>query len=221
MKAEILIVEDNEQLSESNRRYFELAGFEVKTAFTVAQARAALSESDPDVILLDVMLPEGDGVGFCREIFGETDAQIIFLTAKVSEEDQVKNFEAGGSVVMVSCVESALRNKELKRNILPEILKIGDLRFNIQSSLALWKNSDLLLSKKEFSVLLLLFRNHGKPVSPETIYETIWKAPLENGKNTLWRHMSCLKRKLFAACGENAEITYNRALGYVLTVFVE
>jgi DNA-binding response OmpR family regulator len=100
MKAEILLVEDNEQLSETNRRYLELAGYEVKAAFTVEQARAFLEQADPDVILLDVMLPDGDGVDFCREIYGETDAQIIFLTAKASEEDQVLGLEAGGSIYL-------------------------------------------------------------------------------------------------------------------------
>lgn len=228
MKSEILLVEDNEQLNETNRRYLELAGYEVKTAYSLAEARAALSESDPDVILLDVMLPDGDGVDFCREIYDETDAQIIFLTAKASEEDQVKGFEAGGSVyltkpyslkVMVSVVESALRKREAKRDQLPKLLKIGDLRLNLPSALASWRDTDLLLSKKEFAILLLLSEHYGKPVSPEFVYETVWKAPLGNDKNSLWRQISSLKRKLFAVCREKAEITYSRASGYVLTVF--
>jgi DNA-binding response OmpR family regulator len=228
MKAEILLVEDNEQLSEMNRCYLELEGFAVKTAFTIAQARAALEESEPDVILLDVMLPDGDGIDFCREIYDETSAQIIFLTAKVSEEDQIKGFEAGGSVyltkpysmkVMVSCIESSLRKKNTKAGKFPKIIKIGALSLHLQSSLALWNDTDLLLSKKEFSVLLFLVRNHGKPVTPETLYETVWKAPLAGDRNSLWRHMSCLKRKLSAVCGEKAEITYSRTAGYVLTVF--
>jgi DNA-binding response OmpR family regulator len=228
VKSKILLVEDNEQLSETNRLYLELAGYDVRTAYCLSEAHSALSESDPDVILLDVMLPDGDGVDFCREIYDETDAKIIFLTAKASEEDQIKGFEAGGSVfltkpyslkVMVSCIESALRKRKAKKDKFPKILKIGNLRLNMQSALASWNDTDLLLSKKEFSVLLLLSEHYSKPVSPEFMYETIWKAPLGNDKNSLWRHISSLRRKLFAVCGEKAEITYSRASGYVLTVF--
>jgi DNA-binding response OmpR family regulator len=117
---------------------------------------------------------------------------------------------------MLSYVEAALRRRDAHADILRDDLILGELKLNIPSALALWDSKDLLLSKKEFSILLVLAQNHGKPISPETLYEAAWKAPLAGDRNSLWRHISSLKRKLSAVCGDKAEITYNRMTGYAL-----
>jgi DNA-binding response OmpR family regulator len=102
--------------------------------------------------------------------------------------------------------------------MLREDLIFAELKLSIPSALASWNGIDLLLSQNEFLILLVLFQNRGKPISPEALYEKAWKAPLAGDRNSLWRHISSLKRKLSAVCGGKAEITYNRATGYVLTV---
>jgi DNA-binding response OmpR family regulator len=227
MKAKILLVEDNKQLNDANRRYLELHDIEVETAYFITEARAKLFKFEPDVILLDVMLPDGNGVDFCKEIFGKTDALIIFLTAKTAEEDTVRGLNAGGHVyltkpyspaVMLSYVERAVRIKNASKEKLPEYVTLGKLSLNIQSVIALWDGVDLLLSVKEFAILLLLVQNHGKVLSAKTLYETVWKAPLIRDKNALWRHISSLRHKLFEAAGDKVEIVSGRGAGYMIRV---
>jgi DNA-binding response OmpR family regulator len=223
MKNRILLVEDNVQLNETNRRYLELAGYQIDTAFTLDEARKAIAENDPDVILLDVMLPDGDGIEFCEEITGKTAAEIIFLTAKTSETDQVRGLMSGGSVyltkpyslkVMLSYVETALRRKAA----VTKDITYGSLRFNTLSATAFWNDTDLLLSQKEFSVLLLLAESRGKPVSSDTLLKTIWNAPSDKDKNTLRRHISTLKAKLTEKTGDSFSIDSERDEGYVLSI---
>jgi DNA-binding response OmpR family regulator len=223
MKNRILLVEDNVQLNETNRRYLELAGYQVDTAFTLDEARKSLAAHDPDVILLDVMLPDGDGIEFCEEITGKTAAEIIFLTAKTSETDQVRGLMSGGSVyltkpyslkVMLSYVEKSLS----RRTSVPKDITYGSLRFNTLSATAFWNDTDLLLSQKEFSVLLLIAESKGKPVSPETLWTAVWNVPLDKDKNTLRRHISTLKAKLTEKTGDKLNIGYSRDDGYILSI---
>jgi DNA-binding response OmpR family regulator len=227
-KGNILLVEDNHQLSDTNRRYLQLAGLDVTTAYTLAQAREQLALQDPDVILLDVMLPDGDGIDFCREIFNKTEAQIIFLTAKAEEEDQVRGLLSGGNVyltkpyslkVMLSYVEASIRQKNAHTDKIPDLLKLGDLELNLLTASGLWKGQDLMLAQKEFAILLILAQNHGKLVSAQSLFESIWKLPSGSDKNTLWTHISRLKHKLSGIAGDGAELDSVRGEGYILTIF--
>jgi DNA-binding response OmpR family regulator len=89
---------------------------------------------------------------------------------------------------------------------------------NLPSVIALWDGVDLLLSVKEFAILLLLVQNHGKVLSAKTLYETVWKAPLIRDKNALWRHISSLRHKLFEAAGDKVEIVSGRGAGYMINI---
>lgn len=86
----VLLVEDNEALSAINRRALALAGYGVQAATSLAQAREALAAAQPDIILLDVLLPDGNGIDFCAEIRDATDAHILFLTSCAAHEDRVR-----------------------------------------------------------------------------------------------------------------------------------
>jgi DNA-binding response OmpR family regulator len=173
------------------------------------------------------MLPDGNGIDFCKEIVGKTDALIIFLTAKSAEEDTVRGLDAGGHVyltkpyspaVMLSYVERAVRIKRANSEKLPEYFTLGKLTMNLPSVIALWDGVDLLLSVKEFAILLLLVQNYGKTLSAKSLYETVWKAPLAGDKNALWRHISSLRHKLFEVAGDKVEIVSGRGEGYVISI---
>jgi len=92
----ILLVEDNEELNEINRRMLVYEGYEVLTARTLVDARKLLSARKPDVILLDVIMPDGDGIDFCGEIRETTDAHILFLTSKDADVDRIRGLDSGG-----------------------------------------------------------------------------------------------------------------------------
>ncbi len=95
----VLLVEDNAELNANNVRALHLLGYAVYPALTLAEARAWLGKSEPDIILLDVVLPDGDGIDFCAEIRGlpiQTEAHILFLSAKAEQADRLRGFANGG-----------------------------------------------------------------------------------------------------------------------------
>jgi DNA-binding response OmpR family regulator len=118
----VLLVEDNEKLNAINRRALEGEGHRVLTALTLVQARERLAENDPEVILLDVLLPDGNGIDFCGEIRGDTDAHILFLTSRTEHEDRIRGLDTGGDDYitkpykleeMLSRVRSAMRRRDM------------------------------------------------------------------------------------------------------------
>lgn len=126
-KGTILLVEDNAELNANNARTLSMLGYAVHPALTLAQARAWLGNNEADVILLDVMLPDGDGIDFCAEIRGEplrTAAHILFLTAKMGHADRVRGLADGGDDYitkpfhpeeLLARIEAAMRRRNMSR----------------------------------------------------------------------------------------------------------
>ena len=92
----ILLVEDNENIMDINARYLTNMGYSVEKAYSVKEAEALLRDSLPDLIVLDIMLPDGDGVAFCRSVRRYRSVPVLFLTAKASDRDMIEGLESGG-----------------------------------------------------------------------------------------------------------------------------
>jgi DNA-binding response OmpR family regulator len=201
----ILIVEDNIQLNEVNRRAMELQGYSVLSALNLAQASAHLQTAEPDVILLDVMLPDGDGMDFAADITssGAYGGQIVFLTAKTADEDRYRGLGVGDDYItkpfapaeLTARVQAALTRRARQRRQ-KNALQKGALRMDMLSGQAFLRGEDLHLTQKEFAVLLLLAQNTGATVSAATLYESVWKAPLSDDSQSLRTVVSRLRRKL-------------------------
>jgi DNA-binding response OmpR family regulator len=219
----VLLVEDNEKLNAINRRALEGAGHKVLTALTLAEARERLGANDPEVILLDVLLPDGSGIDFCGEIRGDTDAHILFLTSRTEHEDRIRGLDTGGDDYitkpykleeMLSRVRAAMR----RRGMPPaRVITREPLTLDTVAAQALLNGADMLLTGKEFALLLLLVQNEGKPISKEYLYETVWKAPMAGDGNALWKQLSTLKKKLDTGGGAVA-LTASRGNGYMLKI---
>jgi len=199
----VLLIEDNADLNSANRRALQMKRYSVRVAATLAEAREWLKEAEPDVILLDVMLPDGDGFGFCREIRARTQAHILFLTAKAEHEDIVAGLAAGGddyitkpfhAQELLARVEAAMRRREI--GIPLRTVAKGRLELNLASDRALLDGNDLMLSPMEFNVLCLLAQNEGKVLGLEDIYKQAWGRPSNDEKNTVQVTVSRLRRKL-------------------------
>ena len=199
----ILLVEDNEKIINGNIRMFHRKGYETAAALTLTAARALLNERKPDAIVLDIMLPDGSGLDFMRELRAgkNADIPILLLTGLGAKEDIVRGLTAGGDDYLtkpydfhelLARVEALLR----RTSRVPETLTKGALTLDPLAGQAFLNGVDLLLSQKECSLLLLFFQNEDKIISAEYVYEKVWKAPLVEDKNTLQALISNLRKKI-------------------------
>ena len=217
-KGKILLIEDNVDLNDANSQALELQGYEVYVALTLEKGEQILSWIEPDVILLDVMLPDGSGFDFCEEVRKITTAHIIFLTAKASHEDMVRGFTNGGdayitkpfdSEEMLVKVAAAIRRRKLDKSYL---ITKGSLTLDVMAAQAFTQGESLNLTSTEFSLLLLFVKNEGLALSATSIYETVWKMPAINYKRALHSVISKLRYKI-----ENVEydIVSKHGYGYI------
>src|SRR5215210_818208 len=164
----ILLVEDETSITEPLAEALRGEGFDTEIAGTVAQA-LELARRDPDLVLLDVMLPDGSGLDVCRELRRTSQVPIIMLTARGEESDRIVGLELGADDYIVkpfSAREVTLRGEVLE------------------------------LSRKEFELLHLLMRNAGSVVTRERLIDEVWDPNWFGSTKTLDVHVSGLRRKL-------------------------
>jgi DNA-binding response OmpR family regulator len=212
MQKKILLIEDNETLIEGTRRVLNRAGYSVKMAKTLGEAREVLRGYAPEVILLDVMLPDGDGFEFCGEIRPETDAHILFLTSRKEQEDRMRGLDSGGDDYIIkpfrtnellARVAAAMRRREMSEA--PHgFFMAGNMSLDIIARIAYVDGKDLLLSAKEFAILLFLAQNKGEILGVENIFQEVWGMPIGGDSRTLRKHISELRGKM-----TNAGCTYS------------
>ena len=214
----ILLVEDDPGITRLNRGLFEGAGYRVKEANSLSQAAWVLNEETPDLIVLDVMLPDGNGVDFCHSLRSESDKPpILFLSVKKQAPEIVEGFRAGGDGylpkpydidVLLANAEALIRRSE---QIVPRLIK-GGLELDLVSDAAYLYGEDMMLTQKEFALLLLFAQTPGKAMSPEYLYERVWKKPMIDDdcavKNTVYR----LRKKLKPT---GMDIVFQRNKGYI------
>jgi two-component system response regulator ResD len=203
-------------------------GYEVLLAFTAAEARERVHESKPDLFILDVMLPDGDGFSLCVEFRKDSDAPVLFLTGKKDPEDKVTGFERGGDYYLtkpyireefLAVVGSLLRRAEQMRKKIAETTELtrGTLTLFIPQGKALVDGRDAELTPKEFAVLLMLVQNEDKELTGETIYERVWGQSANNDKNAIRMHISRLKKKLGEESTDKFSIVAEYGVGYTFT----
>ncbi len=200
----ILLVEDNEHIMAINTKYLTGLGFVVEQAWTVREAESRLAVLQPDLIVLDIMLPDGDGVELCRQIRKRRETPILFLTAKVTHKDIVNGLENGGDEYLTKPYDLDVFGAKVKAllrrsgKILPQnqSFRLGILLFDIVQSQAFAGSSSLNLSRTEFGLLLYLAQNRGRTVSKEELYSAVWGIKEEENGTMLWTAVSRLKRKI-------------------------
>ena len=215
----ILLVEDNKKLNDANARALKLMGYDVHTALTLSEARDVFAQIIPDIILLDVMLPDGDGFSFCEEIRDKTQAHILFLTAKTEHEDMVKGLKTGGDdyitkpfhpEALMTKIDAAMRRRVTIGVPLLSIVK-GVIKMDLASDQAFADGVDLGLSQKEFSLLCQLMQNEDRVLSPEYLYSKVWNQPMAGNAGAIRKIVSKLRKKLE---GSGYTITPEYGKGY-------
>jgi DNA-binding response OmpR family regulator len=227
-KALILIVEDDEDLARFNTRFLTRKGYEVLLAGNAAEARELARGNKPDLFILDVMLPDGDGFSLCEEFRADNDAPVVFLTGKKEPQDEMTGLNSGGDYymrkpydrdVLLTVIETQLQKAERTRKRVAEarLLTRGPLTFFIPQVKALVGERDAELTPKEFAVLLMLVQNEGKELTGEAIYESVWGTTMNNDTGVVRQHISRLKKKLGEEDTDKFSILTGYGGGYTFT----
>ena len=218
----ILIVEDNKDILYANRTMLELNGYEVLSAQTLDAARSICRESNIGLIILDIMLPDGSGLDWCRELRAESDVKILFLSALDANKDVIAGFRAGGDDYLEKpyhMEELLLRIEALLRRKTADVLKreFGNIQFSNYAFAAKSRGRDLALRQKEYAVLKFLCDNAGTMFRAKEIYAVVWGVPeaKPNELQPFYNCMSSLKEKLAAT---NVEILHEKGKGYTAAI---
>jgi two-component system response regulator RegX3 len=202
----ILLIEDEESISEPLARALERDGFEVETAETAADGLSAFREHAPELVLLDVMLPDGDGRDVLREIRSMSRTPVVMLTARGDELDRVLGLELGADDYVTkpfSAAELAARIRAVLRRAddaaepaQETVLEVGEVRMELDKHLATRAGEPLELTVKEFELLRMLLENAGRLVRREQLISTVWNTTWFGSTKTLDVHVSTLRKKL-------------------------
>ena len=206
----ILMVEDEESITVPLAEALAREGFDTEVAGTVAEALELAESVAPDLVLLDVMLPDGSGYDVCRELRSRSRVPIIMLTARGEETDKVVGLELGADDYIVkpfSAREVAARIRAVLRragetapaagaNETPAALQVGHLRLDPSRRSASLDGDELDLTRKEFELLELLMREAGSVITRERLIDEVWDVNWFGSTKTLDVHVSGLRRKL-------------------------
>jgi DNA-binding response OmpR family regulator len=200
----ILLVEDERSISEPFSHALEREGFEPVVAQTAAEALQLAERVDPALILLDLMLPDGDGRDVCRELRRTSDRPIIMLTARGTETDRIVGLELGADDYVVkpfSGPEVIARIRAVLRRASAaarqeQPLRVGELELDPASRRAALNGDEIELSRKEFDLLLALMRRSGRVARREDLMAEVWDENWFGSTRTLDTHIGWLRRKL-------------------------
>ena len=204
----ILIVEDEQSITAPLTEALEREGFGTQVADTVEEALELSTREPPDLVLLDVMLPDGSGYDVCRTLRQRSAVPIIMLTARGEETDRIVGLELGADDYIVkpfSAREVAARIRAVLRRSTgqqapagspPTPLEAGELKLDPARRSATHRGEELDLTRKEFELLHLLLREAGNVVSRERLMDEVWDVNWFGSTKTLDVHISSLRRKL-------------------------
>ena len=234
----VLVVDDEQMLADLLASALRYEGWEVTTAGTGVAAVRAAREIEPDVIVLDIMLPDFDGLEVMRRIHGrQANVPILFLTAKDAVEDRVAGLTAGGDAVedrvagltaggddyvtkpfsleeVVARLRALLRRSGASAEQQDDLLEVGDLRMN-EDSHEVWRGEDeIRLTATEFELLRYLMRNPKRVLSKPQILDRVWNYDFGGQANIVELYISYLRRKIDK--GREPMIHTMRGVGYVL-----
>jgi two-component system, OmpR family, response regulator RegX3 len=201
----ILLVEDEASISEPLADALERTGFDVAVAASAADGLDVFRARRPDLVLLDVMLPDGDGKDVLREIRASSRIPVVMLTARGEEMDRVVGLELGAddyvtkpfsAAELIARIRAVLRRSSGDGNADESILAVGDVAMNLDTHTVTRAAEDVELTVKEFELLRVLLQNAGKLVRRDALVAEVWDPNWFGSTKTVDVHVSALRRKL-------------------------
>lgn len=219
----IYYVEDDTSIRELVLYALKTAEFQVMGFENAASFYKRMKEQQPDLILLDIMLPDEDGVSILKKLKSRPDTEnipVIMMTAKSSEYDKVLGLDSGaddyitkpfGVMELISRVKAVIRRSDRSKGSAGEVLKIGELVLDEQKYEVYARGQEVSLTFKEFELLSYLMKNRGLVLSRDKILNTIWNYEYEGESRTVDVHIGSLRQKL-GTCGDFIKTI--RGIGY-------
>jgi len=219
----ILLVEDDPILSETLRYNLEREGYAVINAPDGVVGLERARRDQPDMVILDVMLPRLDGFSVCRILRQESEVPILILTARQDEIDRIAGLELGADDYvakpfslgeLLARVRAIMRRSDRRINALHEVLDAGTIRLDTGSRRAWRDDVELNLSQKEFDLLACLMRNRGIALSRDVLLERVWGYDFLGDSRTVDVHIRWLREKVEPDPGKPTYIQTVRGIGY-------
>ena len=204
-KRRILLVEDESSISEPLAAALAREGFVSTVAETVADGLERFRSDQPDLVLLDVMLPDGDGKDLLRQIRAESRTPVVMLTARGQETDKVVGLELGaddyvvkpfGAAELIARIRAVLRRSSSSDADAPAVLQVGDIQMNLHTHSVSQADRPVDLTLKEYELLRMLMEGAGRVVSRTDLIDEVWDPNWYGSTKTLDVHVSSLRKKL-------------------------
>lgn len=224
---DILIVEDNKDLSMGLKNNLEIEGYSVSCAYDGEQGLAILTESSPKLIILDLMMPKLDGFGFLKAIDSiENRPMVLILSARDSEVDKVTGLRLGaddfvtkpfGLMELVARVEALIRRRHLsisEKLADAKSIKLGDVSIEPEPRQVFKDGNEVLLTPKEFDLLMELIAKRGQVVSRLDLMSKVWGHMSAVESRTVDTHIGELRKKLESKPAEPKLLKTIRKVGY-------
>ena len=219
--ADILVVDDDRRITSMLSRALRAEGYEVRTANDGGEGLARVRERQPDLVVLDLLMPGIDGLEVCRRLREEGDVPILILTAKDETQDRVVGLDSGADDYLVkpfaldellARVRALLRRRETREE---RVLRFADLALDLTSRIATRGEQSIELTTREFELLAYFMRHPREVLSQDQILDRVWDGQYDAESNVLHVYVGYLRSKLEAG-GEPRLIYTVRGLGYVL-----
>jgi two-component system, OmpR family, response regulator RegX3 len=204
----ILLVEDESSIADPFATLLRREGFDAIVARTAAEALERARDAEPDLVLLDLALPDGDGRDVCRTLRATSSVPVIMVTARGTETDKIVGLEIGAddyvvkpfsAAEVIARIRAVLRRAATKDDEGPqEPIRVGELEVDLASRRAKVGDDPIDLSRKEFDLLAELARHAGRVVKREDLMSRVWDENWFGSTKTLDVHVGWLRRKLGA-----------------------
>ncbi len=220
----VLIVEDDQQIAELIELYIKNEGYSVAKAEDGIEALRKLEQSSYDLIILDIMMPNMDGLQFCKEVRKNNHVPILMVSAKVEDMDKIVGLMTGADdylskpfnpLELTARVKALLRRTSMNQMSQDDdVLQVGSLQIDRQSHSVSVEGHVIKLTAREFEILVLLARHRGRVFASEEIFEKVWNEPGDGSNQTVMVHISNLREKLEAAAPGETIIKTVWGVGY-------
>ena len=221
MSYKILIIDDEPMLTRLLSDHLGDSGYTAFSANSAEQALPLLAQS-PDLILLDINMPDMNGLELCKTIRRHIACPIVFLTARITEQDKVNGFLSGGddyitkpfSLVEVTArIAAHLRRDERSRSA-RKLVTSQELIVDLSGRTVHFKETEIPFSKREFDIIEFLLTNAGQVFDRESLYEAVWGIDADGDNSVVKEHIRKIRQKLAETTGKDDYIETVWGVGY-------